>query len=180
MGGFWALTDYSFQSSGLERVGASWPTDIGMRPATDRPTLVMLAHPECPCTRASLEELAVIRARAGDRLDLRVLFVEVAGAETRSATWRLAERIPGAQVAADPGGRAVERFGAVSSGTVVVYSPSGRLLFSGGVTARRGHAGDNMGRAAVLAIARGRKPAVSRAPGFGCALRDGRRGPGDA
>src|SRR5437868_14711201 len=45
-------------------VGASpqaWPT-AQIERATDRPTLVMVAHPHCPCTKASVGELAKIMA----------------------------------------------------------------------------------------------------------------------
>ena len=44
------------------RVGAlppAWPA-AQIERATDRPTLVMLAHPHCPCTAASIGELAQI------------------------------------------------------------------------------------------------------------------------
>ena len=42
-------------------------------------------------------------------------------------------------------------FGAATSGQTMVYDPGGRLRFSGGITAARGHYGDNVG---VSAIAR--------------------------
>ena len=45
-----------------------------------------------------------------------------------------------------------ERFGLVSSGHALLYDENGRLLFSGGLTNARGHAGNSVGRNAIVAI----------------------------
>ena len=42
-----------------------------------------------------------------------------------------------------------------TSGQVVVYDAKGALLFSGGITAARGHMGDNAGRDRITALLRG-------------------------
>ena len=66
------------------------------------------------------------------------------------------------------------RYGAATSGYAVLYAPDGRLAFAGGITAGRGHEGDNAGEDAILdAINSG--PAggcPTRMPVFGCALFD--------
>ena len=50
------------------------------------------------------------------------------------------------------------------------YDARGALLFSGGITGARGHAGDNAGRRAIVALLN-RSPARSRATNvFGCSL----------
>ncbi len=41
-----------------------WPAGTTLRLASDGPTLVMLAHPQCPCTVASLDELERLLAAA--------------------------------------------------------------------------------------------------------------------
>ncbi len=62
------------------------------------------------------------------------------------------------------------RFGVKGSGHVLLYQPSGRLVFSGGITPSRGHEGDNPGRAAVISLVlQGRSP-VNRTPVYGCPL----------
>src|SRR6185503_4777313 len=43
---------------------SQWPLDSSIHLATDRATLIMLAHPHCPCTRASIGELARLMAQA--------------------------------------------------------------------------------------------------------------------
>jgi hypothetical protein len=37
---------------------AQWPADSGLSRAGDAPTLILFAHPQCACTRASLGGLA--------------------------------------------------------------------------------------------------------------------------
>lgn len=170
--GIGALADYSLAPGEASAVSARWPVDSGLLPAADRPTLILAAHPQCPCTRATLDELAIIRAQAGDRLEIRVLFVDLAGVETRGSLWRQAAAIPGVEPLVDPGGRTAASFGAKVSGHAMVYAPDGRLLYSGGLTPARGHAGYNRGRSAVLAISRGAavEPHAS-VPALGCGLR---------
>ena len=53
------------------------------------------------------------------------------------------------RVVNDVEGVEARRFGAQTSGTTSLYSPDGRLLFSGGITSSRGHEGDNAGEDAL-------------------------------
>ena len=62
------------------------------------------------------------------------------------------------------------RFGAATSGYVVLYDMRGQLLFKGGITAGRGHAVDNAGADAIKSLLRGRSADMNRAPVYGCSL----------
>ena len=44
-----------------------WPASSAIPADLGRPTLVMLAHPQCPCTRASISELAILMAQIKGR-----------------------------------------------------------------------------------------------------------------
>jgi hypothetical protein len=145
-----------------------WPADSRLSREPDRPALVLFAHPHCPCARASLEELAWVLARAGGRADAWVVLVLPPGAPAgweRGGLWDLT----GARVATDPDGAEARRFGAATSGQVLVYGRDGRLAFRGGITAARGHQGANPGRAAALE-ALGGGTTVRETPVFGCPL----------
>jgi hypothetical protein len=139
-------------------------------------TLVILAHPRCPCTRASLEELAILLARSPRRVAVQIHFYrpqEAAAGWERTDLWRTAAAIPGVQVRCDVAGKQARRFGALTSGHSLLYDGEGRLRFSGGITGGRGHAGDNPGRESVLALLDGRwdaRHAVATRPVFGCPL----------
>jgi hypothetical protein len=154
-----------------------WPADSAVERATDRPTLVMLAHPRCACTRATLGELAALMERVGDRVSARVLFVEPEGVEatwTQTDLWRSAAAIPGVEVIRDVHGAEAHRFGAETSGQALVYDASGRLVYRGGLTPARGHPGTSTGRDQLAALILGQKE--TSAPVFGCPLNDPKQG----
>jgi len=70
----------------------------------------------------------------------------------------------------DDDGVEAARFGAATSGQVILYDRDGRLLFSGGITASRGHAGDNDGRDAIVSLLGGGRGTRHSSPVFGCSL----------
>jgi hypothetical protein len=154
--------------------GVGWPADTALARASDGPTLVMLAHPRCVCTRASLMELAEVLARAETKPRTYVLFLrprEFADGWEHTALWRQATALPGTTAVKDDGGLEARRFGAETSGQTMLYGRDGALLFSGGITGARGHAGDNAGRAALLSLLRPAsiaQRALTRV--FGCSL----------
>ena len=148
---------------------AEWPAGSALIPDARRMTLVMLIHPQCSCTRASLTELAEVMQRAQGRVDARVLFVQPPDA-AHSATWQAAARLPGVRVGVDPTGAEAVRFGALTSGFVVLYDGSRRLRFAGGITGARGHAGANTGRDQLLAAVDLASQDPRRHAVFGCSL----------
>lgn len=140
-------------------------------------TLVMAAHPRCPCTRASMRELTVLMSRLQGRLTATVWFYTPAD-ETeswaRTGLWESAAALPGVTARADPDGRTAARLGAETSGQVLLFDPSGKRVFAGGITGARGHEGDNAGLRAVEALVLGNATAATPAttPVFGCSIRD--------
>jgi hypothetical protein len=163
---------YQYQPGDPARAPVEWPSTSHVARVPGRATLVMLAHPRCPCTRASLGELARLMTHVQGRLAATVLFLapsdEPAGWE-RSDLWESAVAIPGVAVMRDQDGEEAGRFGVLTSGQVLVYNGSGHLLFSGGITPSRGHAGDNPGGAAIAALVND-EPAPHDAHVFGCSL----------
>lgn len=152
---------------------ARWPADSRITLDSTRPTLVMLAHPRCTCTRASVAELAELMARAQEQPRAYVVFLKPGGFPgewERTDLWRSASRIPGVTVLRDDEGVEARRFGAETSGSTFLYDPSGRLLFSGGTTGSRGHTGDNAGRATLLALLNHEEAHRTGTPVFGCPL----------
>jgi hypothetical protein len=135
----------------------------------------MVVHPRCPCSRASLAELAVLMAQVRDRLAATVLFVEPAAASpewTDGDLWETAGEIPGVERVRDEGGVLAARFHLATSGHAVLYGAGGDLLFSGGITAARGHSGDNAGRAAITRLVLSGASDAAWTSVFGCPLFD--------
>jgi len=153
---------------------AHWPTDSAIERVPGRPTLVVLAHPKCACTRATLDELARLLAHVPERVSAHVLFAQPEGVGeewSRSDLWAQANAIAGVEAALDPGGAEAGRFGAATSGQVLLYDAAGELRFSGGITSGRGHEGDNAGRAAIRDILLAGASSASESAVFGCPLR---------
>jgi hypothetical protein len=67
----------------------------------------------------------------------------------------------------DPDGVEAKRFGLTTSGEVSIFSPSGELRYSGGLTGARGHEGDNRARRPLLSQS---ADSPKQAPVFGCGL----------
>jgi len=153
-----------------------WPPDTTLPLDPQLPTVIMFAHPKCPCTAASLEELNAALVELSAPVNLSVCFLDPASEEaawTEDRLWVRAGRMPSIQRVHDIDGREARRFGAQSSGFAVVYTPSGMLIFQGGLTMNRGHQGDNPGRErfvrAIAEIDEGGDVAAPRvALTFGC------------
>jgi hypothetical protein len=170
-----ALLKYENSPGKVGKVASSWPPDSPVRLANDCPTLVMAAHPQCPCTRASVAELAQLMAHVQGKVRAYVLFYTP---RESPADWqntdlrRTAGQIPGVTVISDIDGAEAERLGAETSGHTFLFDPSGRLLFNGGITASRGHAGDNAGESAIVSLINEHTTSRSETFVFGCSLKN--------
>jgi hypothetical protein len=132
-----------------------WPRESRIVRDSGRSSLVMLVHPECSCTRASLDELRNIMNMSHGAVSAWVIVVRPTGTDQgreQSSTWSQAQAIPNVTVFPDDQGIEAAHFGALTSGYVVLYDRSGRLLFTGGITGARGHEGDNVGRRRILGL----------------------------
>jgi hypothetical protein len=155
-----------------------WPRDSSLTLAAERPTLVLFLHPQCPCTRATIRELEKILTGHGLTPQKLPKFIAVASLPVSAPEdWHNTDTITGAlqlpnsSVVWDVNGIESSRFGAVTSGTLMVYLPNGKRVFTGGVTASRGHEGDNTGSDIVLAALNEHDhPAKASTPAFGCRL----------
>jgi hypothetical protein len=122
-----------------------------------------------------MEELNRLLAQSHGEVSPHVLFFapEKSSSDwTEGSLWSSAKAIPGVMAESDSAGVKARLFGAETSGYVVVYSPSGELLFHGGITAGRGHAGDNSGEQAILSLLSTHEAPTRQTRVFGCALLD--------
>jgi hypothetical protein len=155
-----------------------WPATSAIKRGEDHATLLLFVHPQCECTRATLGELAILMAQSDGRLDTDVFFYLPLGEDStwaRTDLWRTASAIPGVHPFEDRDAAMAKQFGVFTSGQTLLYSSDGLLLFKGGITAFRGHSGDNPGRSAVTALIRGTVSPINHpvvvTRVFGCSLR---------
>jgi hypothetical protein len=173
--GFASLISYQMRAGAPAVAPGEWPQTAGLKFDPQRCNLVMFAHPKCPCTDASLEELKIVMTQGRGKISPTICFFDPDGA---SADWaqtslvRAAREIPGLNVIIDKNGAIAAKFGALTSGQVLMFDGRGQRVFAGGITGSRGHAGDNRGRSLVLALANGDISGPEQTPVFGCALHD--------
>jgi hypothetical protein len=89
---------------------------------------------------------------------------------------RSAAQIPGVAVLSDVDGEEAERFGAETSGHAFLFDPNGHLLFNGGITASRGHAGGNAGESSIVSLIDNHSSARAKTLVFGCSFKTQREG----
>jgi hypothetical protein len=154
-GGLTALSLYSMTSGAPAEAPHDWPANSGLRLDAQLPTLVMIVHPHCPCSRASLAELNSLMTRLQGRVVAHVLLSTPEGLDEAWAEgplWQLARIIPDTEVRVDLDGVQADMFGAKTSGQTYLFSTEGELLFSGGITPSRGHQGNSVGRERIIAL----------------------------
>ncbi|MBP6343624.1 MAG: hypothetical protein KA403_06815 [Candidatus Omnitrophica bacterium] len=174
--GFSKLYNYEYKFGTTGQLATQWPSDSVIAPRKNFFRLVMVAHPHCPCTKASIGELAMIMAKAQGKAEAYVLFIqpkEFDRSWVESDLFKSAAQIPGVQAIVDHDGVQAGLFGGTTSGQTFLYDQKGRLVFMGGITASRGHSGDNKGRANVIALVNGYKVDDHTTPFFGCLLKSG-------
>jgi hypothetical protein len=167
------MLDYEMTPGAAAAPRASWSSDSSLPFDAGRANLVMFVHPKCPCSRASLDELAEALARVEGRPNCAVVFYKPLGGDAgweQTDLWRQAGSIPGVTRYCDVGGTEAARFAASVSGETFLYDRRGRLLFHGGITASRGHRGENAGRTAIERLLGGDGEPAPRTPVFGCSL----------
>ena len=173
-GGMAVVWSYHHRPGEPAEAPSHWPAGSQIRRG-DGYTLVLLAHPKCPCTRATLEELSKLLAHTQGRLTTFVLFVKPRGTPdnwNQTDLWHRAAELPDVSVLNDVDGVEAKRFGAYVSGQALLYDAKGNLVFHGGITESRGQIGDNAGRSAVEALVNQGTSDRDRTMVFGCPLFD--------
>jgi hypothetical protein len=151
----------------------SWPEGSAITRVPGLATVIMLAHPKCPCTRASVAELAQLMERARGYASAHVLFLRPEGVEQdweKTDLWRSIAAIPGVSASTDEDGVEAARFRASTSGETIVYDASGRLVFHGGITIARGHEGESPGLRRIQSLLLAGAAERGESPVFGCPL----------
>lgn len=142
-----SLLRYQAQPCSRGNPPLRWPDQLSGQLKRDRDTLLVFVHPGCPCTTATLKVLdRELSALEPNKVNLQIIFFRpdhLDDSWARTKLWLQAARLPGAQLKVDPGGKFSGPFGVETSGHVLLYSSSGELKFSGGVTYGRGHEGSN-------------------------------------
>lgn len=170
--GYTWLFRYSFVAGEASTAPGSVPHSLASSNSSSRWQVFLALHPRCPCSTATVRELAKILTRATDVSVVTVLMYKPSNEPDSWLEGRLLDecRRMNCRVRSDPEGSYARVLGAVTSGDVVVYDASGKLRYHGGITGSRGHEGDNLGQQSVIDLLRGRNASRTSMPVFGCPI----------
>ena len=171
--GILCLAHYANKPGKAATAPEVWPVESALKLAPEKPSLLVMLHPQCSCSRATLRELERMTRVIGDDVATRLLFFESSNMDSSwvlGDLWEMAQAIPYVELIRDRDGQLTQEFGAFTSGQTLLYDPDGELLFRGGITAARGHEGDNAGKQALLALIKEHKILREETPVFGCSI----------
>lgn len=170
---FAALNWYKQLPGPIGVIKNNWPQNVSYDYHRNQYNFVMFAHPKCGCTKASLIELQNLMNETKSKMNVKIFFYhpkKTLSSWTDTDSKISASKIPGIEVYTDEGGEVARRFGAMTSGQVMVYSPTGDLSYSGGITESRGHIGVNDGARSIASVVETGKTNIKTQPTFGCML----------
>ena len=167
------LAHYSTVPGSKGNVPRAWPRELPFDRSREGATAVLMLHPHCPCSLATMSELERLVAELERQPRGLVLFF-VPDGESDDWTagpplWDRADRLPGFEPAVDRSGEYSRELGGLTSGHLVVFDRAGQVSFSGGITPSRGHEGSSPARQAALEALRGATHPAN-ADVFGCPI----------
>lgn len=143
--------------------------------SNDGARVTMFLHPKCVCSRASIDELKAAMQQADQYRGTLHFYITVPESGS-TEEWKKEPLVTqlkhwghNSTIHFDPGGKHAEKHGALTSGHVVAHDSEGKLIFTGGITASRGHRGENPGRLALTTALEG-IPHKAPSPVYGCGL----------
>jgi hypothetical protein len=166
---------HATQPGAVGKSPATMPSALQQELAANRPVLLVFAHPYCPCVRATLGELEAILRECSGLVSARVIFVVPRG-ETidweHNELLQHAKSIAGVTISIDADASEALNCGARTSGMTLLFDHQGKRLFYGGITISRGHAGENLGRQAIISFLTTGSASINHIPTYGCPLFD--------
>lgn len=138
--------------------------------------LTVFLHPECTCSRASLEELGRLQRELGAQMEISIyVSTQLSHEQTLQSTlYQKAIRNTNWTVTLDPEARIASAMKAYTSGACFLFHPDGQLVFAGGVTASRGHEGPAAGQQTIrnAVLSSNTTTPLAQSPVYGCGILD--------
>lgn len=170
------LVAYASEPGDAPHLVTTWPANAPINHDKSADTLLLFIHPRCPCSSATLAQLARIVAAAPSPPRTIALLSRPRGTQIaawdRGALTEALNRIPNTIILPDPNGAIARQFGATTSGYCMLFDQQGNATFAGGITPARAHQGDNTGATRLARALRPEAPPIASicSPTFGCPL----------
>jgi hypothetical protein len=182
--GWYQLIHFSSTPGAQFAAPAHWPGEILLSRTAGLPLLLVFVHPRCSCTPATLRQLDSMLQST--QAAVQVALVVYGSKTVSSKAFSPDASNPEApisepaisssllhvqsQVVPDPGGLLARRFGAATSGEIVLYAADGHLLFQGGITPMRSQVGAGPGADALSNALTTGAAQFRHASVFGCPI----------
>ena len=175
----YAMMAYDFTPGRTGPQPSTWPTGLSaaFSPLAPRKmTVVAFVHPRCVCSRATVNQLLRVALAHPEADVIAGMFTPTDAAgqkgwEDSEYAQSIRAALPQAKLVFDRAGQDAQRFGAYTSGTILVYNAQGHELFRGGITDRRGGEEDNPGLRQLTSTLAFRTPQQDKAtPVYGCPI----------
>src|SRR5262245_18523791 len=117
--GLYTLLDYEMTPGQGGEAPVIWPAQSRIPRHPVVPTLVMLMHPHCSCSRASLQELSRLLVHFQTHVSAAILFYSPDSVEhnwEKTDLWSTATSLPGVRVIRDINGAEAKLFRVYTSG----------------------------------------------------------------
>jgi hypothetical protein len=167
------LLRHAYLPTATSQAITAWPAESRLSVPAEAWRVVLFAHPLCPCTRATLNELDRLTLHVPAETSFTVVFntngLKPSDVEA-SPTLTFAQKMPSVTTVPDPDGQETDAFQATVSGEVFAFDPSGILVFHGGITPSRGHEGGSIGAKRLFQLLKGKTHQPYNGPVFGCRL----------
>lgn len=166
LAGFAGLSIYELTPGKGSAVQAHLPS------TSTRYLATVFVHPLCPCSEATLAELASLLTSCPE-LSAELYFVKHESLDYQlqeSRLWKLASAFPRTKLIVDDSGHRAKALGAATSGQTFISDASGGMVFAGGITGARGHIGANIGSSRVERAVKGNLVKQESTPVFGCPI----------
>lgn len=190
--GYSLMVAYSSTAARTIPAVAALPENFGFADRNCRHAfnLIVCLHPQCPCSQATVGELEKILDRTNAKdFQCTVYLSKPAGTGPRFVEGNILNALNDIkakdkgdlEVIIDDGDKFATRLNVKTSGHIFLFDRYGKRLFDGGITAARGHAGDNAGADFIIDCLRKntvRKDSLTtaqatRTPVFGCSMESG-------
>lgn len=171
--GWVALGAYANTAGAQRAVPNRWPKNSKLKWNPNALNVVIFVHPKCSCSQATINLYREVESSTRLHVQTQVAFYcpsDESESWAEDRLWRSVGVLPNVIRLIDRGGQEVKNFGVTTSGHVVVYSPNGELLFSGGITSRRAHEGESLGSQTLKRLFHEKSHGQLSLPVFGCRI----------
>lgn len=174
LAGVSALARFAYVPGDAANAPKSWPILTRLPAPANRPEILVFLHPKCGCSQATLRNLETMLPEIGEKAVVKLVLNDLGDPKLleESRAFSTAKTLKNITLVVDHNGFETNAFEVKTSGQVMLYDESGRLVFAGGLTPFRGHEGVSEGELSIVKWLNQRDMTWKTTSVFGCAMKE--------